>query len=192
MHYFLKEGFVMAAAKMFSVRNMVFTALFSAVLAAVAPFSVNVGPVPLTFATLIIYITAGALGWKQGVLAVFVYLLLGAVGIPVFSGFRGGFQVIAGVTGGYIIGYFPLALATGIAADYFGKKAIMLILAMVIGTVLLYTVGTAWFMIVTGNSLAASLAVCVIPFLPGDAAKIIAASVISPKLRKAIHKTGNI
>ena len=183
----MKVGEFMSTAKAFSVRGMVFTALFAAVLCAVAPFSIDVGPVPLTFATLVMYVAAGALGWRHGALSVLLYILLGGVGLPVFSRFQGGFQVLAGMTGGYVVGYLPLAIATGVAADL-SKKALVRVLGMAIGTVLLYTVGTAWFMLHTGSTLGASLLICVLPFLPGDAAKIAAACAVSPKLRAALGK----
>ena len=167
---------------------MVFTALFAAMLAAVAPFSVDVGPVPHTFATFVIYLAAIVLGARRGVLSVLIYILLGGFGLPVFSRFQGGFHVIAGVTGGFIIGYVPLAFAVGIFADKFSGSILAYALGIVIGTILLYTVGVIWFMYLTGNTLVAALAICVLPFLPGDAVKAIAACAIAPKLRKALQK----
>ena len=165
---------------------MVYTALFAAVLCAVAPFAVTIGPIPLSFATLVIYISAGTLGWKYGTVSVALYVALGAVGIPVFSNFEGGFHKIAGVSGGFIIGYILCALGTGIIVMVFGKKTRAYALGMVIGTILLYTCGMAWFMFQSGNPLAASLTMCVLPFLPGDAAKIVVACITVPKLRSAL------
>ena len=176
-------------AKKISVRgtrDMVFTALFAAILAAVAPFSVDIGPVPLTFATLIIYLASIVLGAKRAVMAVLIYILLGGFGLPVFSRFQGGFHVIAGMTGGFLIGYIPLAFAVGFFADKFRGNVFIYAVGIVIGTILLYTVGVVWFMFLTGNTLMAALAICVFPFLPGDALKAVAACAIAPKLRKAI------
>ena len=170
-----------------SVRDMVFTALFAAILCAVAPIAFPIGPVPITLATLIICTTAGALDWKFCALPVVLYVLLGAVGAPVFSNFEGGFHKIAGVTGGFIIGYIPLALSVGLAVKVFRRKAWSYPVGMVIGTVLLYTCGTAWFMMQTRLSLLESLALCVTPFLLGDTIKIVLATVAAPQLRKAIE-----
>ena len=170
------------------IRDMVYTALFTAVICAVAPVSLAIGPIPLTFASLIIYLAAGTLGWKYGVLSVLLYVLAGAIGLPVFSNFEGGFHKITGVTGGYIIGYIPCALATGLFADAFPKKLWSYILGMIAGTVLLYVCGTAWFVIQTGNSVAASLVLCVTPFLIGDTVKIILAGIAAPQLRNAIRR----
>ena len=170
---------------------MVLAALFAAMISAVAPFSFALGPIPLTLATLMIYISAGTLGWKYGTLPVILYVLLGAIGLPVFTNFEGGFHKIAGVTGGYIIGYVPCALATGLIAEAFKKKLWAHVVGMAIGTVLLYTCGTAWFMLQTGNTLAASLTLCVLPFLPGDAIKIILAYLVSSQLRNALERVSN-
>ena len=172
----------------FSIRDMAFTALFAAVLCAVAPFSVAIGPIPLSFATLVIYLAAGTLGWKYGVLSVALYIALGAVGLPVFSSFSGGFHKIAGVTGGFIIGYIPLALAAGIFAEFPKKTRLLYTLGMVIGTILLYTCGIAWFILQTGSSLGAALLACVTPFLIGDAIKIIIACIVAPQLRGALQR----
>jgi len=167
---------------------MVFTALFTAVLCAVAPFSIAIGPIPLSFATLAIYLAAGSLGWKYGAMSVVLYVMLGALGVPVFSNFEGGFHKIVGATGGFIIGYIPCALATGLIASVFRNKLWSYALGMVIGTVLLYTCGTAWFMLQSGNSLAVSLGLCVTPFLIGDAMKIIVACITALQLRSVLRK----
>ena len=168
------------------VRDMVFTALFAAVLCAVAPFSIAIGPIPLSLATLVIYLSAGALGWKYGSLSVVLYVMLGAIGLPVFSNFEGGFHKIAGLTGGFILGYIPCALMTGLIPQIFHKKQWSYALGMAIGTVLLYTCGIMWFMLQTGNALAVSLALCVTPFLPGDTIKIVLACIAAPKLRNSL------
>jgi len=171
-----------------SVRDMVFTALFAAVLCAVAPFSIAIGIIPLSFATLVIYIAAGALDWKYSTLSVLVYVAVGTIGIPVFSNFEGGFHKLVSPSGGFIFGYIMCALATGLIFGLFRKKLWSYVFGMVIGTVLLYTCGTAWFMFVTGNSLAVSLAFCVTPFLLGDAIKITFATIVAPRLRNALAR----
>jgi biotin transport system substrate-specific component len=170
------------------IRNMVFTALFAAVICAVAPFKIPVGAVPITLATFAIYIAASVLNWKYGTLSVLIYILIGLVGLPVFSGFEGGLQKLAGPTGGFLIGYIPCALIIGLIVDRFEIKVWVYPAAMVLGTAVLYAFGTAWFMISLNYTLAAALMACVVPFLIGDAVKIVLASVISPMLRKALKK----
>ncbi len=168
-----------------NVRNMVFIALFAAIICIMAPFSLSVGVIPISLGTFAIYLAGGFLGGKKGMAAVGVYILLGAVGLPVFTGFTGGFAKLLGVTGGYIIGYIPLALITGIFAE---KNKAFLPLGMVLGTLACYAFGTAWFMISTGSELVPALLSCVVPFLIGDAIKIAAASAICIPLRSRLNK----
>ena len=166
---------------------MVFTAIMAAVLCIAAPFSLPIpSAVPLSLATFVIYLTGALLGWKKGCAAVGVYILLGMVGLPVFSGFMGGFARIAGVTGGYIVGYLPCVLLTGFFTEITGGKLRGMVTGMTLGTLALYAFGTAWFMLFTGSGLAAALAGCVIPFLPADILKIIAASALAAALRKKL------
>lgn len=163
-------------------KDMVLIGIFAAIICVFAPFTIPVGAIPISLATFAIYLAAAMLGAKRGTIAVLVYILIGAVGIPVFSGFSGGIGKILGVTGGYIVGYIPCAFASGILIDKFKSRKLIYPIALLIGTIILYSFGTAWFMIQSGNSLAQALAVCVIPFLLGDALKIAAASIIAVKL----------
>jgi len=134
----------------------------------------------------VIYLAAGTQSWKSSTLSVTLYVVIGSIGLPVFSNFQGGFQTIAGVTGGYIIGYIPCAIATGLIIQIFNKKSWSYAMGMIIGTILLYACGTAWFMFLTGNTLVVSLALCVTPFLIGDTIKIIIACIAAPQLRNAL------
>ncbi|NLA86376.1 MAG: biotin transporter BioY [Clostridiales bacterium] len=172
------------------IRSMVFTALFAAVICAVAPFIILLpfSPVPLSLATFIIYIAASLMNWKTGTLAVALYLLIGMIGLPVFSGFQGGVHKLIGPTGGFLIGYIPCALVIGLLVDRFENRKWLYPAAMVLGTAVLYACGTVWFMVSMKYTLAVALMACVVPFLIGDAVKIILASVIAPILRKALKK----
>ena len=172
------------------VRDMTLTAVTAALICIAGPLTIAVGPVPLSLATFAVYLAGAILGKKQGTIAAGLYLVIGIIGVPVFSGFSGGFQKLAGVTGGYLIGYLPLAFLSGLGAERAEKEGRRWILPamMVIGTALLYVIGTAWFMIQTGNALGAALSMCVLPFLPGDAAKIIAATLLTVPVRKATNQ----
>lgn len=165
---------------------MVFMAIFAAIICIAAPVSVQVGPIPITLATFAIYLAGAILGGKRGMIAVIVYIMLGAVGLPVFSNFNGGFTALLGPTGGYIIGYIPLVLLTGIFSDMNSKKHWTMIIGMLLGTVALYTFGTAWFMIMTESSLGRALALCALPFIPGDALKIVCVSAIAMPLKSKL------
>ena len=165
------------------IRKIVYTALLAALICALAPLSFPVGPIPITLGTFAIYISSSAINKKYGLAAVAVYILLGAFGVPVFSGFTGGIQKLVGITGGYIIGYLPMALIIGILCDKFPDKKYIYPLSYIIGTIALYLFGTAWYIIQTKASVAGAVGACVLPFLPGDLIKTAVASVCSFKLR---------
>ena len=170
------------------IKSICITGIFSAVICVMAPFSVTLSSlVPLSLATFAIYLTSGMLDVVNSVSAVAVYIMLGAVGLPVFSSFTGGIQKLFGVTGGYIIGYIPLALTVSLLLKY-NRKKWMYPLSMVLGTAVLYLVGTVWFVFQTKATWASAAMSCIVPFLPGDAVKIAAASAISIKARKQIEK----
>ena len=169
------------------VLDMVYTAMFTAIICVCSIISIPIGEVPITLQTLAICVAAAMLGLKRGVLSVVIYVLLGAVGIPVFAGMSGGIGVIMGPTGGYIIGFILTAAAVGFAADKFDRKLLPLIISMVAGVLLCYAVGTPWFMFVTKMDLLTSLGYCVFPFLLPDAFKIAIAAVISNRLNKLIR-----
>lgn len=172
----------------FKVKNIVYIALFAALLSVLAPVAIPIGEVPITLATLVIYITASVLPVSNSYISIAIYILVGIFGLPVFSGFSGGLAKVAGPTGGYIIGYIPMAVTIGLIIKFLGHKKFSFFIAYLTGTVVLYTFGTALFMIQTQKALLPSLSMCVIPFLPGDAAKMVIAAIISRKLNTLIYK----
>ena len=163
-------------------------ALFTALLCVLAPFSLPVGPVPLSLANLVIWVSLYILGPRRAALSVLVYLLLGFCGMPVFSGFAGGAGVLAGPTGGYLAGYLPMALVSGAFVCRSGGRALPCLAGLLAGTALLYLLGTAWFCAVMRTAPAAALAACVLPFLPGDLAKMAAAHLLGSLLRRRLEK----
>lgn len=169
-----------------SVRATVFVAVMAAVMCVFAPLSIPMGAVPLSLATLAVYLDGALLGRAKGCAAVVVYILIGLVGVPVFSGFIGGFAAVTGITGGYIIGYIPCAYITALFTQRFGGRIWAMAAGMALGTAALYALGTAWYMLLTGVEIAAALAACVIPFLAGDAVKIAAACALAVPLRKKL------
>ena len=173
-------------------KDMTLIAVMAALICVTGPLTIPVGPIPLSLATFAVYLAGSVLGRKKGTLAVALYLLIGIIGVPVFSGFSGGFQKLAGVTGGYLVGYLPCAYLSGVGAEkrdsigwWFHP------LMMTAGTILLYTVGTVVFMLHTGNALGAALGLCVVPFLIGDAVKIAAAALLTVPVRKAVKQIQN-
>lgn len=169
-----------------SVKDMAFVAMFSALIAVCSIISIPIGEVPITLQTFAVCLAAAMLGWKRGTLSVFIYVLLGAVGVPVFAGMSGGIGILAGPTGGYIIGFIPAALIIGLAADKWERKALSLTISMVVGVLVCYAIGTVWFMVVTGMGVGESLMLCVVPFLIPDGVKIALAMILSNRLSKVV------
>ncbi len=172
------------------LKDMTLIAVMASLICVAGPLSIAVGPVPLSLASFAVYLAGAVLGKKRGTIAAGLYLLIGMAGLPVFSGFSGGFQKIAGVTGGYLIGYLPCAWFSGLGAEYIGdggKTKWFLPVFLILGTAILYAAGTVWFMMQTGKALGGALALCVVPFLPGDAIKMIAVTLIASPVRKAVR-----
>lgn len=178
------------ASKRFSTRDLVYVAVFTALMAVCAWISIPT-TVPFTLQTLGVFLSVGLLGGRRGSLAVFVYLLLGAVGAPVFSGFNGGVGALVGTTGGYILGFLLCALTMWAVEAALGKSLPVLGLSMVLGLIVCYCFGTAWFLILytqtTGPvSLGTVLGWCVIPFIGPDLIKVALALVLSARLRRHV------
>ena len=176
-----------AARNAEKIREMTLAAVAAAIICILAPWKIPVGPIPITLATFAIYFVSAVLGWRRGAVATAVYVLLGAVGLPVFSGFIGGIHIVAGVTGGYIIGYVPLALITGLFSGM-KKPLIMLPLGMLLGTLALYAFGTAWYCIAAKSALLPAVSLCVLPFIPLDLVKIVAATLLAASVKPAVDK----
>ena len=169
-------------------REMVFTAIAAALICISAPFVIPLpSAVPLSLATVMVYLSGTILGKTKGTLAVVIYLLIGLVGLPVFSGFTGGLSWFAGVTGGYLIGYIPCTFLTGLFTEAFSGKIWAMVTGMVLGTISLYVIGTAWFMLFTGSDMTSALFSCVVPFLVSDIIKIVGVTAISLPLRKKLN-----
>ena len=165
-------------------------ALCAAVMAVCSWISIPAA-VPFTMQTFGVFLAVGLLGGRNGTLAVLVYILLGAAGLPVFSGFNGGIGHLFGATGGYIIGFVFSALPMWLAEALFGKSNKVLIVSMVAGLLVCYAFGTAWFMVVYARDsgsigLITALSWCVFPYIIPDALKILLAAVLTRRLRPLI------
>ena len=170
------------------IRQMAMIGVMTAVTCIAAPFSIPipVSPVPLSLTTFILYLSVYILGTRNAFISYVIYLLLGLVGLPVFSRFTGGPAKLAGPTGGYIIGFIVMAVIAGLVIDNCHKPWIQLI-GMIVGTIVCYLFGTIWFCIVADYTFKAALAVCVIPFIPADLIKMIIAMIIGPMIKKRIR-----
>lgn len=174
------------------IKEITLTAVMTAALCVLAPLSIPIGPVPISLATFVIYLTVYILGTSKALVAVFAYLMIGLMGVPVFSGYSAGPAKLLGPTGGYLIGYLPMAAVMGVVLGQFGTKIIPAVLGMVGATALLYAMGTAWLMHMTGMDLRAALMAGAVPFIPLDLVKIGVAAVTGPILSAALKKAGLI
>lgn len=172
-----------------SVYPLAMTAVMAAVIAVAAPFSIPAwGEVSFTLCTFVLYLSPYILGWKRASIATLVYILLGMVGMPVFSNFKAGLGVLAGPTGGYILGYIPMVIIAGLMIQVFPQKRAAHLGGMILATAVLYVLGTAIFCVQTGSTLEHALLVCVIPFIPFDLGKIVIATGLGPILRERLMK----
>ncbi len=165
-------------------------AIFSALMCIFGPLAVPIGPVPVSLTNLVIYLAVFLLATKGTTLAFVIYLLLGAVGLPVFSGYSGGLGKLSGPTGGYLIGFIFLAIISGIAFEKSKGNLIITAIGMVLGTLVTYTFGTAWFIFQAKCTLPYALGICVTPFIPFDLGKIVIACIVGQTIRKALLRTG--
>ena len=150
--------------------------------------------VPFTLQTFALFLTLGVLGGRLGALAVGVYLLLGAVGLPVFAGFSGGLGALLGATGGYLLGFLLTALTVWGAERLWGRSAPVFLASCLAGLGLCYLFGTVWFAAVYASSsgpvgLAAVLGWCVAPFVLPDLAKLALALALRRRLSAALGRT---
>ena len=170
--------------------DIVYIAVFAVIMAICSWISIPTA-VPFTLQTFGVFVAVGVLGGKRGTLSILVFILLGAIGVPVFAGFSGGIGVLAGTTGGYIIGFLFSALVMWAMEAIWGKSPVVQILSMIAGLIVCYAMGTVWFMVVyTKTSGAVSLGTvlgwCVIPFIIPDLVKIALAFVLSRRVRKLV------
>lgn len=160
---------------------MVQSSLFASLIALCAWLSIPLPPVSFTMQTFGVFLTLGVLGGKWGTVSVLLYLLLGVVGLPVFTGFRGGAAALLDVTGGFLWGFLAAALVYWIL-ERFGKLP-----AMVLGQLVCYACGCAWFSVYAGGvGFGAAIMTCVVPYLIPDAVKIGLAYTMSRRIRKHI------
>jgi len=176
--------------KIFSVKDLCMMAVFTAVIIVMAQIIIPMPyGVPMTLQTLAIPLTGIMLGSKKGALTTVIYVLLGAVGVPVFAGFAGGPGVVFGPTGGFIMSFPVLAYLTGYGAEKDNKW--WLWTGLISGVIINYLCGVIYFSFFTSNNLLTSFTVCVLVFIPTDIIKIIITGLFSIKVRNLLF-AGNM
>lgn len=176
--------------KKLTTYQMAVTALMAAALCVLGPLSVPIGAIPISLSNFVICLTAWLLGPKFGTLSVAVYLLIGLVGVPVFSGYGAGIAKLAGPTGGYLVGYLLLAFIGGLFIEKSKGQPVIAGIGLVLGDAACYVLGTAWFVFQMQCELGYALSVCVYPFIVLDLAKIVVSCIVGALLRKRLVQAG--
>lgn len=172
------------------IKNLTVIALMAAILCILGPLTIPIGVVPITFINLAIFIIIYILGMKKATISYLIYLLIGLIGIPVFSGFRGGVQKLMGPTGGFLLGFILMIIISGLVIDKFSSNKIICIIGMIVSIWVVYLCGTLWLSYSANLPLPVAFAKGVIPFILEDIVKIVIAAVAGPILSGRIAKAG--
>ena len=170
------------------LRMTVYASLMAALTAAGAFIAIPIGPVPIVLQNMFVLLSGLILGSRWGLAALSAYLLAGALGLPVFAGGAGGIGRLAGPTGGYLIGYLPAVFVVGLVSEKTQNRAVFDILAMLCGEVIIYACGVSWLKYQSAMTWEKSMAVGMLPFLPGDALKIAATVPIAKAVRPSVGR----
>lgn len=175
-------------AKQPAAIDLTVIALVTAITCILAPLSIPIviSPVPVTLTNLVLYLSLYILKTRKALISYLIYLMLGLVGLPVFSGFSGGLGKLAGPTGGYLVGFIFMILVAGPLVERARGKIWLQIAGLILGTAVCYAFGTVWLAVQMKISIPAGLAMGVLPYLPGDGAKIILAALTGQEIAKRI------
>jgi biotin transport system substrate-specific component len=178
-----------------TTKNIIFIGLFAAITAVLSQIAIPLPTnVPLTLQTFAVALAGYFLGAVKGTVSMLVYVMLGAVGVPVFANWKGGFGVITGATGGFIVGFIFMALLCGVGSSVFSSKKlsgkVLAVLLGIAGLAVCHLLGFGWYAIFAKVSLGKSFMVVSLPYLIKDIGSVIAAYVISEELIKRLAKTG--
>ncbi len=176
-------------------KNLVLCGVCAAIMAVLSPIPFSIGAIPITLGFFAAFICSGVLPPKLSVMTQIVYLLLGAIGLPVFSNFGGGLQKLVGPTGGFLLGYPIMAFAISFLLDCYDNRIrrgevlriVWTVMTLVVGTVIGHACGALWYSGRMHVTIAQALMTATVPFLPAEVIKIVAATVLLPILRKRIR-----
>lgn len=176
--------------KALRARSMAQSSLFTALLCILSPVAIPLGPIPVTLAIFAVLLTGIVLPWKQAAAVVLVYLLIGFIGLPVFSGGSAGLGVLAGATGGYLWCYLPMAMLVSRVSHGRRENVWMALMGALLALLLCYATGTLQFAIIIDYSLNDALGVCVYPFILFDLLKVATAALLGMQLRRRLRMAG--
>ncbi|MCI8834122.1 MAG: biotin transporter BioY [Ruminococcus sp.] len=179
----------MMQEKKISIQDICSIGIMTAVTAVMAQISIPMPlGVPMTMQTFAVTLAGVILGAKRGAISMAVYVLLGAVGVPVLANFSGGFQHLIGPTGGFLLSFPIMAYLIGMGTEFRKRKG-MFLLFLILGTVVNYVVGVVMFCLLMQSSLWTGISACVLPFLPTAVIKAAAASVLGLQVRERLGAT---
>ena len=167
-----------------ALRMPVFTALFAALIVVGAYLKIPIGPVPVVLANFFVILSGAVLGAKWGGASVGLYLLMGIVGLPVFAG-GGGLAYLTGPTGGYLIGYLPASILVGLITVSKKRTVTTSLIGLFSGVIIIYLLGVPWLKAALDKTWQEAFAIGMLPFLPGDAAKVFGAFLVVRLLQKS-------
>lgn len=183
----MQQAAVAARKSKMSVRDICYAGLFAAVIAVMAQISIPMPMgVPMTMQTFAITLAAVVLGSKLSTISSLIYIIMGAVGLPVLANFSGGFDKFVGPTGGFLLSFPLMAFIIGWGAEHRKDFKGAYVIALVVGTVVNYVVGVAMFVVVAHSTIAVGITACVLPFIPTAIIKAVLACAIGLNLRKRI------
>ncbi len=174
-----------------SVTELVLIGIFAALSAALSQLAIPIGTVPVTMTHVSVFLAAGLLGVKSGTLSQCIFVLMGALGLPVFAYFSGGLGIVAGPTGGFIIGYIACVFITALIQKKFGKSFPILILSMICGIIVTYLLGLWWLVYSLNLELIPAITAYALPFIPGDILKISLCALLIRRLDPIVNKKIN-
>ncbi len=173
----------------FSTKELVIIGVFAALSAVLSQISIPIGSVPVNLTHISIFLAAGLLGCREGIMSQIVFVVMGVVGLPVFSGFSGGFNRLLGPTGGFIAGYIGCVIISATIIRYYGKSVKALIPAMLCGSIITYILGISWLMYSLNLSLLPAITAYMLPFIPGDMLKIAVSTALIRRLDPILSRT---
>lgn len=169
------------------IKNIVLTGLLTALLCVISPIAIPLpGGVGVSLSIFMVLLITYVAGVKRGLVCCLLYLLIGAVGLPVFSGFQGGLGKLIGPTGGYLVGYVAIVLVAGLFMRIGRRKQFWVLLGSLLGVAVCYMLGNFWYMYTVKVSFYQALSVCVLPFIIFDIIKIVLVCITGPIIKKHI------
>lgn len=171
-----------------TTKDLILCGIFASITAILSQISIPLPftTVPLTMQTFAVGLTGVILGSKRGFISQLIYVLVGAVGLPVFAQMTGGMGIVLGPTGGYILGFPVMAFVVGYFKEKFNSQS-AIIFGMILGLLIDYSLGTTMFILITKMTLMQALAYCVIPFIPLDLVKVVFVTIIGTTLSKRLY-----